>query len=336
MASSSEKYLIEEGVDWFQSLLSNYKNKENVGQESQESQDIDIIALTLHGFMIELGFQVEDRTEVPSDWKNPAGYSFKYWYLPRREASISLSVTSMGPLIKVHGINKTTKDIYTASILYSNFIRETGAVKNPAQLARLFKNEVGLPLLKSVRIDLGLSMGLANFAPEILLLIIKYLDVKSLLSLSRTSSQFNSLSKEENIWKYYFSRDFGDKNRNMEDGGNWRSRYSEEFKKEREMRRRRTNPEPRLPIGGGLFPHVPIPDFSSDPGPPPSFPGMVGGDYDRFPVGGLGNPLYPNLRLPRPRFDPPGPNFPGRDPFGGGRGGHRGGFGGSGGFGGFF
>ena len=328
MASSSEKYLIEEGVDWFNSLLSNYKNKKDVGQSPNNS--IDIIALTLHGFMIELGFQVEDRTEVPSDWKSLAGYSTKYWYLPRKEATIVLSVTSMGPLIKVHGINKGTKDLYTASILYSNFIRETGALKNPAQLARQFKNEVGLPLLKSVRIELGLSMGLANFAPEILLLIMKYLDVKSLLSLSRTSSQFHSLSKEENLWKYYSSRDFGDKISNTEGRGNWRSRYSDEWKKEREERRRRINPEPRLPMRGGVFPHVPFPDFSTDPGAPAPFPGMVGGDYDRFPMGGRGNPLYPNLGLPRPRFDPPGPNFPGRDPFGRGRGrgGHGGGFGG--------
>ena len=120
MASSSEKYLIEEGVDWFNSLLLNYKND---GQDQETlNNSVDIIALTLHGFMIELGFQVEDRTEVPSDWKSLAGYSTKYWYLPRKESSIMLSVTSMGPLIKVHGINKTTKDIYTASIFYSNFI----------------------------------------------------------------------------------------------------------------------------------------------------------------------------------------------------------------------
>merc|ERR1712241_1485021 len=95
-----------------------------------------------------------------------------------------------------------------------------------------------------------------------------YLDVKSLLSLSRTSSQFYALGKEEKIWKYYFSRDFGDKSRTLEDGGDWRSRYSEEWKKEREMRRRRTSPDPRLPMRGGIFPHVPIPDFSNDPGAP--------------------------------------------------------------------
>merc|ERR1719239_1004332 len=130
-------------------------------------------------------------------------------------------------------------------------------------------------------------------------------------------------------------KDIMDKISNTEDGGNWRSRYSDEWKKEREERRRRTIPEPRLPMRGGVFPHVPVPDFSTDPGAPAPFPGMVGGDYDRFPMGGRGNPLFPNLGLPRPRFDPPGPNFPGRDPFGRGRG--RGGRGGGfGGFGGFF
>jgi len=249
---------------------------------------------------------------VPKDCKSLAGYSTRYWYLPRNEASIMLSITSMGPLLKVHGINKTTKEIFTASILYSNFIKDSGDVKNPAQLARMFKNEVGLPLLKSVRIELGLSMGLANFAPEILLLIAKYLDVKSLMSLSRTSSQFNSLSKEESIWKHYFSRDFGEKKVEGRSDSDWYKLYIDEWKREREARRR-TVPEPRREP----FPHVPFPDFSNDPGAPefpPGIPGMVGGDYDRFPIGGSINPLFPNLRLPRPRFDPPGPNFPGRGP----------------------
>ena len=329
MASNSENYLVEEGVGWFKLLVSNYKNKE-AGDPSSSS--IDIIALTLHGFMIELGFQVENRSEIPNDWKSKAGHSTRYWYLPSTEASISLSVTSLGPLIKVHGINKTSKEIFTTSIFYSNFMKGPGELKNTAQLARMFKNEVGLPLLTSVRIELGLSQGLANFAPEILLQIVKYLDVRSLLSLSRTSTQFNSLSKEESVWKYYFSRDF--KHKKIDGGRNWYKLYCDEWKKEkereRERNRRRTFPEPRHPLAG-VFP---VPDFSSEPEPPPGIPGMIGGDYDRFPMAGPANPLFPNLRFPRPRFDPPGPNFPGRGPPVP-RGGGRGGFGG-GGFGGFF
>lgn len=339
MASNSENYLIEDGVDWFKLLVSNYKNKEDLDPSRNST---DIIALSLHGFMVELGFQVEDRTEIPSDWKSLAGYCTRYWYLPSTEATITLSITTLGPLMKVHGINKATKEVFTTSISYSNFINETGEpeLKNPSQLARMFKNEVGLPLLKSVRILLGLSMGLGSFAPEILLLIAKYLDVKSLLSLSRTSTQFNSLSKEESIWKYYFSRDF--KGKKVEGGGNWYKLYCDEWKRQKELERSRRRPfpepAPRLPLGG-VFP---CPDFSSDPGPPTGIPGMVGGDYDRFPMGGLGNPLFPNLRLPRPRFDPPGPNFPGQGPpmprrgRDGGFGGEFGGGFGGGGFGGFY
>ena len=335
MASSSENYLIEEGADWFKLLISNYKTKE-AGNASSNS--IDIIALALHGFMIELGFQVEDRVEIPEGWRSQAGYSTRYWYLPSKEASILLSLTSLGPLIKVHGINKTTKEIFSTSISYCNFLTEAGDLKNTAQLARSFKNEVGLPLLTSVRIELGLSLGLANFAPEILLKIVKYLDVRSLLSLSRTSAQFNSLSKEESVWKHFYSRDF--KDQNLEGNGNWYKLYCDQWKKEKEREkernRRRILPEPRHP--GGVFP---VPDFSSEPGPPwaGGIPGMVGGDYDRFPMGGPPNPLFPNLGLPRPRFDPPGPNFPGRGPpmpRGGGRGGFGGGGFGGGGFGGFF
>jgi len=91
--------------------------------------------------------------------------------------------------------------------------------------------------------------------------------------------------------------------------------------------------------GPAIFPY-PIIGPDSDPNPEMGFPGMVGGDYDRFPLGGLGplgrGGLGPFGRGMGPRFDPPGPNFPNIGPRGPNfpnMGPPRGGFGGGGGFG---
>ena len=90
----------------------------------------------------------------------------------------------------------------------------------------------------------------------------------------------------------------------------------------------RSRHPPILPLNPlNPFPDPEYPDFPPDPFNPP---GIIGGDYDLYPFlnprGGLRGGF-------RPRFDPPGPNFPRRGPP---RFGPPGGGGFGGGFGGFF
>ena len=160
------------------------------------------------------------------------------------------------------------------------------------------------------------------------------------MALSRVNKQLRDIHKFDHIWRKLYSKDFGSsRNVGRPEDEDWYDSYKEEY-----LRRKRLEEEDRRLRQSPRPPMFPYPDFSSDPGAPdpfhPEVPGIVGGDYDRFPGGGLGPGLGPNLRLPRPRFDPPGPNFPqgprgrGRGR-GGGFGGPPGFFGGGGGFGGF-
>ena len=208
---------------------------------------------------------------------------------------------------------------------------------NVGLLARSFKNEVGTPLLNSARRQLGLAVcGLGGLPPELLLRILRHLDLRSLVAAARVSSQIHAVYKLNVLWRNLYLKDFGHRSLerrqvvNRED--DWYRNYKEEFVHVKEAQRARA--EPSRP------PMFPFPDFSTDPGFPdpsmPPVPGILGGDYDRFP-GGLGpGGLGPGgLRLPRPRFDPPGPNFPQFGPRRGGGGGFGGPPGFGGGFGGF-
>ena len=319
-----EPVLVEEGVKWFETLYDE--------AESTIESELQRISVVIHAFMLELGFSVENAKALPENWKTPAGYISRYSFYQATAFDVILTVSSLGPFFKVHGIHTTSKSSFSSSKLKIDdfLVEEEGKtkLKNIRHLARLFKNEVGVPLLNSVRSYLGLATsGLVGMPPEISLKILKKMDLITLISMSAVCKQLNSLCKEKSIWKQIYIRDFGTRsfkikefqNRLNNDNEDWLSLYKEEYvnKKEQEQSRSRVPPPP-------LFP---FPDFENNPQNPllPHMPGIVGGDYDRIPFGGH-DPLRNPLNLPRPRFDPPGPGFQGFGPGRRGRG-SGGGFG---------
>ena len=195
-------------------------------------------------------------------------------------------------------------------------------------------------MLNSVKTELGLQLdGIMGLPQEILLKILQYLDLKSVVTMSRINSLFHGLYKEDMIWQSLFLKQFPTNNRATKSNSNqswyeyFKTAYEEEVQRKRALQRFENIP-PRPPM-------FPYPDYDIDPSGPdmPPVPGIVGGDYDRYPGGGMlpGMPGLPGLRLPRPRFDPPGPSFPrGPRPGRGGFGGNSPFGGGGGGFGGFF
>merc|ERR1719154_1069336 len=277
---SKSAFLIEEGVKWFKTL---YDASVRCGLIPSPS---DKVALLLHSFMLEIGFNNFtncERSVLPDNWRGPAGYISKF-RLRDTDPMIILTVTSLGPLLKVHGTNTVTGETFSSSSIKPSLYLRGESLTNIGNLARSFKNEVGTPLLNSVRQDLGLQVsGLPGLPPELLLRVFQSLNLKGVMALSRVSKHLRDIHKLDNIWRKLYCAEFGS---------------SRNGRPEDEDRRLRQSPRP---------PMFPYPDFSSDPDAPdpfnPEVPGIVGGDYDRFP-GGLGPGVGPNLRLPRPRFDP--------------------------------
>lgn len=324
---SKSAFLIEEGVKWFKTL---YDASVSSGLIPSPS---DKVALLLHSFMLEIGFNNFtncERSVLPDNWRGPAGYISKF-RLRDTDPMIILTVTSLGPLLKVHGTNTVTGETFSSSSIKPSLYLRGESLTNIGNLARSFKNEVGTPLLNSVRQDLGLQVsGLPGLPPELLLRVFQSLNLKGVMALSRVSKHLRDIHKLDNIWRKLYCADFGSSRNGRPEDEDWYISYKEEY-----LRRKRLEDEDRRLRQSPRPPMFPYPDFSSDPDAPdpfhPEVPGIVGGDYDRFP-GGLGPGVGPNLRLPRPRFDPPGPNFP----QGPRRGRGRGGFGPPGFFGGGF
>jgi len=327
--------LIEDGAPWFEKLLENSKDL--------LVSPLDEFSLVLHGLMLELGFSstVSRSQPPPQPWKSAVGHSVRYSYPPHEIVeSVVLTVMSLGPLTKILGTDTESKVSFSTAKL-----RPVDHTKI-AHLARLFKTEVGGPLLNSTRARLGLPVsGLLGLPPEILLRILAKTDARSMIRLGKVSKQLRVVSRDQTLWKRLYLKDFGKRNfvikefnRTLEHKGepeDWIDLYKEEYqakienpiiKIERENRISENMPVPGYSVPRPpLFP-FPDPD-SSIPDPlRPDVPGIIGGDYDRIPLFG-GHTLRPtNFLPPRPRFDPPGPHF--------GRGGRGGAFGGGGGFGG--
>lgn len=331
---------------WFNNLISRI--------ESPKCEEM--IAISLHGFMLELGFRNLDSDQlsiIPDNWRGPAGFSSRYRFHLKEGPAARLMITTLGPLLKIHGVNSGTKETLTMTVKPALYKKSSsGSSLNSQDLERLsrsFKNEVGVPLLNSVKAELGFQVsGLMGLSPEIVLNILSKMNSASVVAMSKVNKYLNSLSQDTNLWKKLFLKEFGrscyDQKRivvrGTEHEDDWYHNFKEEHQTRKQQRRNIPDDDDFMIRPPPMFPY---PDFSHNPGAPDhpgNIPGFIGGEYDRFPGGGrgLGPGFGPPLGLPRPRFDPPGPNFP-QFPPGRGRGGRRGfggpGFGG-GGFGGFF
>uniref|UniRef100_H2YQ63 F-box domain-containing protein n=1 Tax=Ciona savignyi TaxID=51511 RepID=H2YQ63_CIOSA len=176
--------------------------------------------------------------------------------------------------------------------------------------------------------------GLLSLFPELLLRILSHLDVQSVCAVSQTCRILSDVSKEDNLWRSLFIKDFnvvpGDTH-----GQSWRETYVQKYKRKRQQVRERERIAreadfftPVIPHPGG-FPGQPYPPTNPNAPPFPDQPlGMIGGDYDldpTFPFGPFGgrgraNPFHPNPMgptrpgphnpLPGSRFDPMNP-YPG-------------------------
>merc|ERR1712034_275820 len=146
----NEAVLVEEGVKWFEDLCKD---------EGASRSQMDKLALVAHAFMLELGFSVENPKALPENWKTPAGHTTRYFYPPTSDHDVILTVTNLGPMVKIHGTHTGSKSTFsTSKIKPTEFITEKEGkfeFKNLKRMARVFKNEVGVPLLNSVRTHLG-------------------------------------------------------------------------------------------------------------------------------------------------------------------------------------
>uniref|UniRef100_A0A672QUN5 F-box only protein 7-like n=1 Tax=Sinocyclocheilus grahami TaxID=75366 RepID=A0A672QUN5_SINGR len=262
----------------------------------------DCLMLALHLLLLETGFLPQgcnvNSGEMPIGWRAAGGVFRLQYSHPLLESSlVSAVAVTMGRTLVINAVLKMDKTVENSRKLVlkpDDYVTAdwaggcAGVVYT--DLRRL--SPLGLPAL----------FGLAVLPPELLLRVLRLLDVVSLVSLSAVCRDLNVATHDPSLWRHLLHRDFrvlccfaGNQHRDTD----WKELYRKKFKQRKENERRgrcRFFPSHVPPI----FPLTPVP---SAPLPFPLYPpGIIGGDYDQAPV-----------ILPRPRFDPIGP-LPGHLP----------------------
>ncbi|KAJ4922840.1 hypothetical protein JOQ06_006504, partial [Pogonophryne albipinna] len=83
------------------------------------------------------------------------------------------------------------------------------AFKDLSKLSRLFKDQISYPLIAAARAAMSLPVvfGLAALPPELLLRVLRLLNVQSVLSVSSTCKHLNICCQDASLWRHLAHRD---------------------------------------------------------------------------------------------------------------------------------
>uniref|UniRef100_A0A8C6UXM8 F-box protein 7 n=1 Tax=Neogobius melanostomus TaxID=47308 RepID=A0A8C6UXM8_9GOBI len=272
----------------------------------------DAVIVVGHLLMLETGFTHE---VLPAGWRGASGfYKLKYTHALCENSLVTLAAVCTGPTLVINAtfkVNETANAVGKLCLNPSIYVTNewpgdhaAAAFKDLKRLSRIFKDQLAYPLIAAAREAMGLpvAFGLPVLPPELLLRVLRLLDVHSLARLSAVSKHFHNATSDSTLWKHLFLRDFrGTENRPRDT--NWRELYKRHYKNYKERQQLRHHRSlPLYPSPEDIFA---VPDF------PAAVPGIIGGVYDQ-------RPALPRVLLPRPRYDPIGP-FQSYTPRSGGR-----------------
>ncbi|KAL4660292.1 F-box only protein 7 isoform X1 [Arapaima gigas] len=272
----------------------------------------DSLVVAAHCLMLETGFipvGFEGRcNEMPIGWRAEGGmYKLQYTHQLCGNGLVVIAAVPMGNTLVVNATLKINDAVDNAQKLLlkpSAYVTDKWAAgqcasiiyKNLKKLSRIFKDHLIYPLIASARqaMNLPAVFGPTALPPELLLRILRLLDVASVVALSAVNRDLHIATNDLSLWKHLYHRDFRDLTNRPRDT-DWKDLYKKKYKQRREEGRfRRTRlflPVPPQPLPFRPFPYNPNPLYP---------PGIIGGEYDQ-------RPEIPYSLLPRPRFDPIGP-----------------------------
>uniref|UniRef100_A0A4W6F3Q5 F-box protein 7 n=1 Tax=Lates calcarifer TaxID=8187 RepID=A0A4W6F3Q5_LATCA len=277
---------------------------------AQTSSPSDAVMVAGNLLMLETGFVPQGSElrpgEMPDGWRSAGGvYKLQYTH-PLCENSLAMVVgVCMGPVLVINATlraNQTVDTVRKLCLNPSSYVTDewpgesaAAAFKDLSKLSRVFKDQLAYPLIAAAReaMALPVAFGLAALPPELLLRVLRLLDVRSVVRLSSVCRHFNVATADSTLWRHLYRRDFTDPSRSRDT--DWKELYKRSYKLRCEhrhiVRHRSLPPFPRNPRD--IFSSVPLPLH-------PPVPGIIGGDYDQ-------RPTLPHGLLPRPLFDPIGP-----------------------------
>ncbi|KAK2834620.1 hypothetical protein Q7C36_015321 [Tachysurus vachellii] len=293
---------------------------ETLYQTAQCNSASDCLLLAAHVLLLETGFLPQGcdvrAGEMPSGWRAIGGlYRLQYSHPLCENSLVQVVAVLMGQTLVINATLKTTgaEEISQKLALKPDaYVTQEWAGGNAGlayrelqKLSRVFKDHLAYPLITTAREVLGLPalFGLPVLPPELLLRIMRLLDVPSILKLSEVCRRLHSVSQDASLWKHFVYRDFGAGTEQRDT--DWKELYKKKFqqKKTRHAYRVRRYPFQVPPIYRHHpvpIPHLPLPLFP---------PGIIGGEHDL-------RPAFPQAILPRPRYDPIAPFIDHEPPIG--------------------
>lgn len=155
---------------------------------------------------------------------------------------------------------------------------------NVFELWQQVKDNLSLPLLTCMCEKAGLQppASLLLLPTELKIKVLENLPAAALATICCVCSELKFLAASEELWKTRFKEEFGLPDANRAPGGRgWKSAFARELARRRRREEERREAERQL--RNEAFPTL----LMRPPPIAPFFPGVLGGDYDRFP--GLGN-----------------------------------------------
>ncbi|XP_037803902.1 F-box only protein 7-like [Penaeus monodon] len=272
------------------------------------------VNLMVHLTMLECGFCLEGSTEPPPGWKEMVA-TIHYSHNTLPEFKCTLVLVTMGEVKQVMASFQQQESEISVKLLVGEYVKKgndstvtTENLIRVAQLARTLRNQLLHPLQVAAHEILGVPAPwhLAGLPQELLLMIAKNLDAKSVLSLGQSCKRLHSVTEDNKLWQSLYKRDFTNLYESMAglNDMDWKAKYREAVTRRKEWRNLQDNPDMKFET----------PEFYPSPFGPtypsyPSYPGMPPRNPDPYPP----QPPQPHP-MPNPFYDPDSPFFMGEIP----------------------
>ncbi|XP_060742904.1 F-box only protein 7-like isoform X1 [Tachysurus vachellii] len=206
---------------------------ETLYQTAQCSSTSDCLLLAAHVFLLETGFLAQGSDirvgEMPSSWLALEYLCRLQYFHPSCEyRPVQMVGMLKGQTLIIKATMTTTGAVefsQTLALKPDEYVTKEWAGGNAGlvyrdmqKLSRVFKDQLVYPLIARAREALGLPalFGLTVLPPELLLRIMRLLDVPSIRKLSKVCRHLHSVSQDNLLWKHFVYRDFRGGNRHTD------------------------------------------------------------------------------------------------------------------------
>jgi len=173
-----------------------------------QTSPIDQLSICFHMVMERLLFTNSDKNDEHSLWtsegldkfRTAAGIVFRFAY-SNTDIQVQVTIISISDIIQIHVHLPPTSEnwIFTVHDI-TEYVDSTNNTVKFDMLSYRFNQCVGAKLVQRVRQLAGLEVGLLQLPEDIIRIIYRYLDMKSVIKLSMVCKVLLDFGREKSLW----------------------------------------------------------------------------------------------------------------------------------------